>query len=60
MSNAPYLLFSGSTYYPGKAFRDFQGTFASIEEALEHQANNPTDWWQIVSAATWLIVRESE
>jgi hypothetical protein len=53
----PFLVFSGDQYYPLAGWRDFQGAFATLDEARGHIAHClKTDWWQIVDVRTLRIV----
>ena len=55
-----FLLFSGDDYYPRPAWRDFVGSFDTVQEALEHNArrDNGLDWYQVVDTQTQAIVSE--
>lgn len=56
-----YLLFQGVLYYPSGGWSDFQGSFDTAEEALEHLKtihNLGENWWQIVDSTTGTIVKE--
>jgi hypothetical protein len=43
-----YLLFTGDIYYPSGGWRDFEGAFASLEQAREYAREIDCDWWHIV------------
>lgn len=53
----PLWLFGGGTYYPNGGMGDFQGDFATMEQALEVAANGNWDWWDIVHAPTRTTLR---
>lgn len=59
----PFLLFCGSTFYPGGGWNDFVGAFASTEAAKTHLINHPDDythdWWHIVDASTREIIEKN-
>lgn len=43
-----YLLFAGDSYYPCGGWHDFEGSFISIEDAMERLDSIRCDWWHIV------------
>lgn len=61
-----YLLFGGYAYYPRGGWSDLQGSFDSVEEAVEAAnagesmiAKSGYDWWQIVDTQKpWYLVQE--
>lgn len=56
-----YLVFCGATYYPSQAWRDYEGSFDSLEEALSALVNlRGYDWYQIVDRDSEMVVKESE
>jgi hypothetical protein len=66
VANIPkrYLLFAGPNYYPQPAWKDFKGTFASVEEAEQHVRSIhiawvEADWYQIVDIETLEIVKQT-
>ena len=50
-----YMLFAGSTYYPCGGCRDFEGTFVSIEAAIEAAANISCDWWHVADSSGTIV-----
>ncbi len=54
-----YLLFGGDVYYPNGGWGDYIGSYSSIVEALEKEANLGHDWWHIVDKNTMKIVRKN-
>lgn len=55
-----YLLFAGARYYPSGGFRDYVGSFDTIEDAESHGSNEHFgyDWWQVVDLMDGGIVHE--
>lgn len=51
-----YLLFTFDGYYPSGGWNDFQGSFDSIEEAVEFMQNLRDDYAQIADIETNRIV----
>jgi hypothetical protein len=54
-----YLVFAGSDYYPSGGWKDFKGSFDSIDEAkkfLNTEELRSYDWWQIVDTTTQEVV----
>jgi hypothetical protein len=47
-----FVLFAGSTYYPGGGWADFVASFDSAEEARAHSLDHTYDWRQIVDLQT--------
>lgn len=56
----PFLLFSGSEYYPSGGADDFRGAFATAKEAFD-EANKPQkypdDWYHVVRFTGETFVR---
>ncbi len=52
-----FLLFAGDQYYPCGGWRDFQGSFDTLEEALAKAADIHHDWFQIVDSQSGCIVK---
>lgn len=54
-----FLLFCGQSYYPGGGWEDYEGSFETIEEAVERVANmgGMTDWWHVVNLETGRIAK---
>jgi len=55
-----YLLFCGSNYYPNGGMNDCDGSFDTIEEALEalNKKEWSKDWYHIVDRQTMEIVKD--
>lgn len=59
-----YLLFAGSNYYPAGGWQDLQGTYKTLQEALEHTkticraswGSDPFDWYHVVEVSTLKVV----
>jgi hypothetical protein len=54
-----YFLFAGMQYYPGGGWGDFQGAFASVEEAKNKLLDcdlDWLDWWQVVDSETLEVI----
>lgn len=52
-----YLLFCGETYYSLGGWRDFRGSFDSIEEAaFNFFSSNDWDWMQVVDSESSSVV----
>lgn len=43
-----YLVFVWDNYYPSGGWRDFKGTFYSLEDAFQCVLSESGDWYQIV------------
>jgi len=47
-----YLVFSGNVYYPCGGWKDYKGSYSSLEEAVDAaKASTNSDsatWWQVV------------
>lgn len=54
-----YLIFAGDCYYPYGGWGDYVGSAGTLEDALTTAANHKGDWWQIVDAETYQIVKTS-
>lgn len=50
-----YLLFGGEKYYPCGGFRDFMGSFDSLEEAKKEIMYSKNEWFHIVNLDTFKI-----
>ena len=58
-----FLLFAGYTYYPGCAWEDFRGAYATQEEARDacaQFADEHLNWYQIVDRQTLALVEEGK
>lgn len=57
-----YMLFAGMTYYPSGGWKDYRGSFTTLEAALAGAANlySDRDWWHIVDRDTGEILREGK
>lgn len=58
-----YYLFAGNLYYPGQGWQDFEGSFATIEDALLHVFSlklSADSWFQIVDGTNGAIVRQGD
>jgi hypothetical protein len=57
-----YLLFAGSRYYPSGGFRDFIGSFDTIEDAESHGSSERFDYdlWQVVDLSIGQVVKEGQ
>lgn len=57
-----YLLFYGPQYYPLGGWKDFAGSFDSIEEALRRVVWEvaAVDWCQVVDTSTQSLAYEGE
>lgn len=57
-----YLLFAGVGYYPYGGWKDYVGSYDSIEEATKGLAKRAmeqmTAWYHIVDSVTGMIVDE--
>lgn len=51
-----YLVFMGDAYYPLGGWKDYKGSFPTIEIALAYVASNEHDWYQIVDLATSKLI----
>jgi hypothetical protein len=57
-----FLLFAGYNYYPTGGWYDFQGSYATLEEAREAAASWPRakdNWWHIIDNQTGENVAEN-
>ncbi len=63
-----YWLFAGGHFYPYGGFRDFYGSFASVEEAVKKSAEVQTKlisefmscWWNVIDAQSKEIIQEGQ
>lgn len=57
-----YLLFAGFSYYASGGMNDYQGNFATLEDAMNHLSNvkldygESPDWYQIVDASDISVI----
>lgn len=51
-----YLLFAGFEYYPSGGWGDYQGSFATLEEAVQKSLSQEWDWVEIVDIDTKQVV----
>jgi hypothetical protein len=60
MKNGPvkrYVVFAYSNYYPAGGWGDFEGAFASVEEAKNRVLElDSVDWWQVVDSKTLEVI----
>ncbi len=52
-----YGLFYGDQYYPTGGWSDYEGSFISVEDAMECVIKAKPDWYQIVNLHTGEIVK---
>lgn len=57
-----YLVFGGAQYHPGGGWQDFQGDFASLEEAQEKAAEvrKVNDWVELVDLESMKVIEHEE
>jgi len=57
-----FMLFAGMSHYPLGGWKDFRGSFMSVDAALIGAANlySDRDWWHIVDRDTGEIVKEGK
>lgn len=53
-----YLLFAGYDYYASGGWRDFQGGYLTLDEAIAAGINSADDWMHIVDSETLTIVAQ--
>lgn len=52
-----FLVFAGENYCPRGGWRDFQGSFATQDEAIEAAELYPGQWWEVVDLTTGTVIR---
>lgn len=58
-----YYLFAGMVYYPGQGWDDFEGSFETIEGAVQQAQSlnfGVYSWFQVVDGTTGVMVRRFE
>lgn len=55
-----FLVFAGNYYYPYGGWRDFTGSFETLEAAKNYTQSIGADWVQIVCSESMKIVSEGE
>lgn len=43
-----FLLFAGDIYYPGGGWKDYRGTYDTLEAALDAYSKTECEWYEIV------------
>lgn len=63
-----FILFAGETYYPQGGMKDLQGSFDTLQEALDKalelanykewkpEVGLPIDWYHVLDSHSWIIV----
>jgi hypothetical protein len=55
-----YLLFAYDDYYPNGGWNDFQGSFDSVQDALDSALETDCERYEVVHKATQVIVIEGK
>jgi hypothetical protein len=59
LSEKPFALFDGATYYPSPGWMGHRGQYATLEAAVadgQKHAEEQYGWWQVVDLRTLEIV----